>query len=186
MKRKILVLLGIATIANAAFGAGGNIYFDNYNQGTYNQVIWGFGPNAGQAVFAPIMLQLYYAEGTGYTSLSQLTPGITTPIDMARNYVYTAGQGGWFDGGIQNLPTWQVGDVFTFCVVVIEPGYSGQSSFWTETGAAIRPDSFPPLPPSGFLNFPGLTVTPEPSTFGLAGIGGAVLAAFRRRSMRRV
>ena len=120
-------------------------------------------------------MQLYFGEGAGL-NFGQLTPGVTGEIDITRQYVAANGPGGWFSGATQVLPTWQAGDVFTFCVVITGPsGYFGQSSLWQET-AAIHSNV---LPVSGFLNFPGINA-PEPSTLGLVGLGCMALATFRR------
>jgi len=184
MKKRILTSVLAIAITGNAFGQGA-IRFDTSTQGTYNQVLWGFGPDIGKPVyngteFYPMHFQLYFAEGTGYTSLDQLTSGETTAYltdgDGATGPV-TGLPGGYFNAGVQNLPTWQAGDVFTFCIVVTEPGYSGQSPFWTEQSAIHSVSS----PLSGFLNFPGMFIVPEPSSFALVGIGAAVFATFRRR-----
>ena len=180
MKKTIIAsLLGIAAATNA-FGQGA-IQFDNYTQGTYNQVSWGFAPGhpAGTAINdVAVQMQLYFAEGTGLT-FGQLTPGVTGEIDVTRQYVGAAGPGGWFSGPTQVLPTWQPGDVFTFCVVVTGPsGYLGQTPLWQESTAIHSTMS----PVSGFLNFPGfILMIPEPSTLALAGLGSAALLIFRRR-----
>ena len=183
MKKGILAsLIGVAAVTNA-FGQGA-ILFDTANQGTYNQVLWGFGPNIGQPPYNgtpdyPMHIQLYYAEGTGYTSLDQLTPGITTPY-LNDGDGAGATPGGYFWWNVQYLPTWQPGDVFTFCTVVTEPGYAGQSAFWTEQAAIHNASGAL----SGFLNFPGMFIVPEPSSFALLGVGIATFAAVRRRSRR--
>jgi hypothetical protein len=177
MKKAILAsILGIAVVANT-FGQG-SIIFDNYTQGTYNQVVWGDPPHL-TAVTDPITLQLYYGKGTGYTDISQLTVGVTGAVDPTRTFVGAYGPGGWFSGATQVLPTWAPGDTFTFAVVVTGPGdYAGHSLFWTET-AAIHPTA---SSQSGFLNFPGLNLTiPEPSSFAVVSVAGAVLFTFRRR-----
>jgi hypothetical protein len=167
MKRNILTaVLGVMAVT-PAFGAG-SIYFDNYTQGTYNQVCY---PN-GTPVLTALPLQLYYQKGTGFTDLSQLIAGVTTTVDPTRTFVGANGPGGWFSGPVQVLPTWQPGDVFTFCVVVVGDGT--QSAFWTESGA-IHPTV---NPQSGFLNFPGINA-PEPSAFALFGVAGFVWAMSR-------
>jgi hypothetical protein len=193
MKRAIIVsLLAMATGLNAP--GQGAIIFDTANQGTYNQVVWGYGPNVGKPVYngtpdTPFHVQFYFAEGTGYTSLNQLTPGVTSAFlndgDGAPGPMTGGLPGGYFwGGGIQNLPTWQPGDVFTFCAVVTEPGYSGQSAFWTEQSAIHSASA----PTGGFLNFPGLFVlpAPEPSSVALLGIAAATFGTFRRREKMSV
>jgi hypothetical protein len=179
MKKTIVAaILGIAAVANS-FGQG-SIIFDNYTQGTYNQVIWGpAGVNPGVAVNQAITMQLYFAEGTGFSSIGQLTPGVTGVVDLSRDFAGTAGVGGWFSGATQILPTWAPGDTFTFAIVVTGPGQAvGTSAFWTETAAVHATAG----PQSGFLNFPGLAVNiPEPTTFALAGLSGAAMLIFRRR-----
>jgi hypothetical protein len=182
MKKTIVAaILGIAAVANS-YGQG-SIIFDNYTQGTYNQVVWGAGSGhtVGSAVTDPITLQLYYAQGTGFTTIGQLTAGVTGVIDTTRLFVGNAGAGGWFSGATQVLNTWAPGATFTFAVVATGPGNAtGTSTFWTES-SAIHPTA---SSQSGFLNFPGLTVTiPEPSTFALAGLGSAAMLIFRRRKV---
>jgi hypothetical protein len=169
--KKILIasLIGIAGVT--AFGQGA-IQFDNYTQGTYNQVCY---PNGVAVNDVALQMQLYFGEGAGLT-FAQLTPGVTGIIDTSFTYVGANGPGGWFSGATQLLPTWQAGDVFTFCVVVTgPPGYFGQSALWTET-TAIHSTM---VPVSGFLNFPGINV-PEPGTLGLVGLGCMAMASFRR------
>jgi|SwirhirootsSR2_FD_contig_31_3731801_length_588_multi_2_in_0_out_0_1 hypothetical protein len=179
--KKVIVATILGLAAANSFGQGA-IQFDNYTQGTYNQVVWGPGvPGhvAGTAVSdVPVSMQLYFAEGTGLT-FGQLSPGVIGDLDLTRTFGGAAGVGGWFSGATQLLPTWAAGDTFTFAVVVTGPGgYFGQSALWTET-AAIHSSM---VPVSGFLNFPGLTVNvPEPTTFALAGLGSAALLIFRRR-----
>ena len=183
MKRIVITsLLGI-TVATGAFGQG-SIIFDNYSQGTYNQVVWGnpFGHVLGSAVQEFISVQLYFGEGTGFSSIGQLNPGISTVVDPARTYPGAAGICGWFSGGTQLLPTWASGDVFTFAVVVTEPGHFGSTVLWQETGAIHTTMS----QQSGFLNFPGLVVDPipEPSAFALAST--CTLAWISRRRLQKL
>src|SRR6516164_7465562 len=154
MKRNVLLsVLGVMAATNA-FGQG-SIVFDNVGQGTYNQVCW----YNGVAVTTAFPLQLYYQEGTGFTDLSQLIPGVTGAVDPANLLVGLKGPGGWFNGARQVLPTWQPGDVFTFCLTALgDP--TTRSAFWTESSAIHATTA----PQSGFLNFPVINV-PEPSAF---------------------
>jgi hypothetical protein len=183
MKRTILAsLLAMAIELNAP--GQGSIIWDTQNQGTYNPVVWGFGPNIGKPIYGgtpdtPFNTQVYFAKGSGYTSLDQLTPGITWSFISDGDGINDLNPGGYFDGPTIYLPTWQSGDVFTFCIVVTEPGYSGQSALWTEKSAIHSVSA----PQSGFLNFPGMAVlpAPEPSSFALLGIAAATFATFRRR-----
>lgn len=182
--KKIIVatILGVTAAANS-FGQG-SIIFDNYTQGTYNQIVWGVGvpgKTAGTAVDDALTLQLYFAQGTGFTTLSQLTPGVTGVIDLSRTYVGPSGTaGGYFSGATQLLPTWAPGATFTFAVVVTGPGaFTGISPFWTESSAIHSTVG----PQSGFLNFPAGTIVtvPEPTTFALVGLGSAAMLILRRR-----
>ena len=65
--KKILFtsLFGIGAIANS-FGTG-SILFDNYTQGTYNQVVWppSFGHPAGSAV-NDVALQMQFVLRRGH------------------------------------------------------------------------------------------------------------------------
>lgn len=176
--KKILVaaILGIAAVANTH--GQGSIIFDNYTQGTYNQVIWGAGHAPGP-VNQAIQLQLFFAEGI-FGNINQLAAGVTGAVDPSRTFTGAAGDGGWFSGATQLLNTWAPGDTFTFAVQVTSPGFVGTTALWQES-AAIHATSGPQ---SGFLNFPGLVVSvPEPSTFALAGLGSAALLIFRRRKV---
>lgn len=180
--KKVIVAAILGLTAVSSYGQG-TIIFDNYSQGTYNQVVWGAGgPGApGTAVSqVPVSIQLYFAEGTGFSDIAQLTAGVTGAIDITRTFDGAAGAGGWFSGATQTLPTWASGDTFTFAVVVTQPGMTGTSAFWTESSAIHAPAASQ----TGFLNFPGLTVVvPEPSTFALAGLGSAAMLIFRRRKV---
>ena len=179
--KKVIVATILGLAAANSFGQG-SILFDNYSQGTYNQVVWGPGVpghTPGTAVNdVAVQLQLYFGEGAGLT-FGQLTAGVTASVDLARQLNWTAGDGGWFSGATQVLPTWAAGDVFTFAIVATGPGnYQGTSALWSESTAIHGTMASQ----SGFLNFPGLAVTvPEPTTFALAGLGSAALLIFRRR-----
>jgi hypothetical protein len=183
MKKTIVAaIIGMAAVASS-FGQGA-IIFDNYTTGTYSQVVW--GQNApGHVPGTPVnnvavQIQLYWAEGTGFSSLAQLTPGVIATVDPTLNSAVAAGNGGWFSGATQILPSWVAGDTFTFAILVTSPGFVGQSAFWTET-ANVKSTG---VPSSGFANFPGLEVNiPEPSTFALAGLSGAAMLIFRRRKV---
>jgi hypothetical protein len=183
MKRSIIAgILGVATAATA-FGQG-HIVMSNYTTAPYNQVYWGSGPNAGQAVQASqgLTFQVFYGAGV-QSSYGALTPGATFQIDNTITTGYDPGAGhgpgGYYINVEQLLPTWTAGATFTFGYEVISGG-TGQSALWQES-ANIVPAANSPQQSQSFGLAATPVVVPEPTTMALAGLGAASMLIFRRR-----
>jgi F0F1-type ATP synthase membrane subunit c/vacuolar-type H+-ATPase subunit K len=182
MKRTVaLGLLGLAA-ASSAF-AQGNIAVGNYVSPYTSQVVWGANTgNSGPVAAVGPQFQVYFGEGV-IADQSLLEAGVIIGIDDTKGY----GGGGWTLFGVQVLPTWQLGDTFTFQLRTL-PGMTpngpidtvlSRSVLWQEN-ANIEPAANSPK----FNEFgQGLTIyaVPEPTTFALAGLGAAALLIFRRR-----
>jgi len=195
--KKTLVASILGVVASAAIVASaqaqGFIKFDTYNAASYNPIKYtldtaaltagGLSPAlAGTTVGSGFQAAVYYALGTGFSSLSQLTlvPGAVATVGTIVP--------GYVTSGAITIPGYTSGAV-TFAVVAWSGGASfdasnlkGSSALFVEPGLATGA-----LPVNGFtVGVPQIYVTPvtavpEPTTLALAGLSGAALLIFRRR-----
>jgi len=197
MKRSLIAaVVGLAATVATTFGQG-HVQISNYLVSPYSQVIWantvagvGTANQSAQNASAALQLTLWYGKGN-LADANLLTAGptfglLTTGGPQAYNPGNGNGVGGYYFINA-SIPTWVLGDTFTFQLRATgtAPGgqytYSGSSTLFTQsaqiTDAAV--------PAGTSTAAPGLTVNivpvPEPSTFALAGLGSAALLIFRRK-----
>lgn len=203
MKRTLVasILGAVASLATVASSYGqGQVVFNTYVGTVYQPIKYTSDSTklfvtdaglAGTTVDNQFSAELYYALGSGFTSLSQLT-ALPASISLVNN-AGAANTRGFVLGSAVDIPGYVSGPV-TFAIVAwkssgahsengynVDPlnAYQGASGLWTESSIAASPS------PADFfqVNLPALAVSavPEPSMLALGGLGSAALLMFRRR-----
>lgn len=187
MKRSVVsAVLGLAAMAaTSAFGQGG-IIIGNY-QAPFNPVVWSATAGGGRVHAADgVQLTLFFGQGAGLTD-SQLNFSMPLTWNTGSE---ASGYFGYYNLATASLPGWAAGQTWTFQVRASGNSVRGavdtnlsRSVLFSES-TNIKDISGTPPGPAGFSTQSiGLTVSvPEPTTFALAGLGGAALMIFRRRS----
>ena len=204
MAKLLLILVSAGVVMFEAYGQG-RIIFDNFSPGlapvTITTVAGTFNPADGPAgayVGSNYTASLFFVNGTvpDLTSFDSLNPIWVADARFFGTTGTGPGHGvggdgsGFFDGGTPSL-SGQTSFIVTFQV---RSWYNGSGLYTSyaqalaaghNTGASNLlplPVSFPPGPAGALTGLLPFTVgIPEPSTFVLAGLGGAALLLFRRR-----
>jgi hypothetical protein len=170
--------------ATSAFGQGG-IVIGNY-AAPFNPVVWD-AANGGGHVHSTdgVQLTLFFGQGAGLSD-SQLN--FSMPLSW-NTQAEGGGYFGYYNSVVASLPGWANGQTWTFQVRASGNSTHGavdtqasRSALWAESSNIKDIGGTPPGVPGTSANSIGLTVSvPEPTTFALAGLGGAALMIFRRR-----
>lgn len=187
MKRSVVMaVLGLAAVAaTSAYGQGG-INIGNY-QAPFNPVVWDATSGGGRVHSSDgVQLSLWWGQGAGLTT-DQLSFGVALPWKTDSEGL---GYFGYYQLTQATLPGWAAGQTWTFQVRAsgnsvrgaVDTGLS-RSQLWAESANIAFVGGTPPGLPGNSTQSIGVTVfVPEPTTFALAGLGGAALMIFRRRS----
>jgi len=181
MKKVLLTLAAVVSLATSALAADGTILFfngdiSNPDGTTYQAPIMRVGGTVG--------------AGPGYTAGLFLASNLTTPIATttffnntgffaAANTVTVTGQ------AVGSTPSFivQAWDTSagSFAAAASQGKQRGQSAAFTSLplGGANAPN--PPIPTPDMRGFQGFTMVPEPSTYALGMLGLGALAMMRRR-----